>query len=122
MWKENVVKRHWLLDVSGNVLYDLDLKTDEQTGYKSYQDPETGAKAKLGIDVSLNFRNKSSTEAGERTKNKFVMVRLGYRAYGESGSHLTLDTCCSEQNVKSNSGKQGVQVGDVFFFTGSFSG
>ena len=33
--------------------YDFsDLKTDEQTGYKSYQDPETGAKAKLGIDVS----------------------------------------------------------------------
>ena len=50
---------------------------------------------------------------------EFVMVRLGYRAYGESGS-LVLDAMY-EQNVK-NALEAGLQVGVLFFFTGSFSG
>ena len=50
---------------------------------------------------------------------EFVMVRLGYRAYGESGS-LVLDAMY-EQNVK-NALEAGLQVGVYFFFTGSFSG
>ena len=103
-----------------NVLYDFsDLKTDEQTGYKSYQDPETGAKAKLGIDVSEFQGEVIDWKQVKESGVEFVMVRLGYRAYGESGS-LVLDAMY-EQNVK-NALEAGLQVGVYFFFTGSFSG
>ncbi len=79
--------------------YDFsDLKTDEQTGYKSYQDPETGAKAKLGIDVSEFQGEVIDWKQVKESGVEFVMVRLGYRAYGESGS-LALDAMY-EQNVK----------------------
>ncbi len=48
---------------------------------------------------------------------EFVMVRLGYRAYGESGS-LVLDAMY-EQNVK-NALEAGLQVG-VYFFSQAVS-
>lgn len=89
-----------------------DLKTDEQTGYKSYQDPETGAKAKLGIDVSEFQGEVIDWKQVKESGVEFVMVRLGYRAYGESGS-LVLDAMY-EQNMK-NALEAGLQVGVYFF-------
>jgi len=88
--EENRYEAPLLSDVP-KCTYDFsDLKTDEQTGYKSYQDPETGAKAKLGIDVSEFQGEVIDWKQVKESGVEFVMVRLGYRAYGESGS-LVLD-------------------------------
>ena len=96
--EENRYEAPLLSDVP-KCTYDFsDLKTDEQTGYKSYQDPETGAKAKLGIDVSEFQGEVIDWKQVKESGVEFVMVRLGYRAYGESGS-LVLDAMY-EQNVK----------------------
>lgn len=55
--EENRYEAPLLSDVP-KCTYDFsDLKTDEQTGYKSYQDPETGAKQNLG-STYLNFKEK----------------------------------------------------------------
>ena len=117
--EENRYEAPLLSDVP-KCTYDFsDLKTDEQTGYKSYQDPETGAKAKLGIDVSEFQGEVIDWKQVKESGVEFVMVRLGYRAYGESGS-LVLDAMY-EQNVK-NALEAGLQVGVYFFSTGSFSG
>ena len=110
--EENRYEAPLLSDVP-KCTYDFsDLKTDEQTGYKSYQDPETGAKAKLGIDVSEFQGEVIDWKQVKESGVEFVMVRLGYRAYGESGS-LVLDAMY-EQNVK-NALEAGLQVGVYFF-------
>jgi len=115
--EENRYEAPLLSDVP-KCTYDFsDLKTDEQTGYKSYQDPETGAKAKLGIDVSEFQGEVIDWKQVKESGVEFVMVRLGYRAYGESGS-LVLDAMY-EQNVK-NALEAGLQVG-VYFFSQAVS-
>ena len=109
--EENRYEAPLLSDVP-KCTYDFsDLKTDEQTGYKSYQDPETGAKAKLGIDVSEFQGEVIDWKQVKESGVEFVMVRLGYRAYGESGS-LVLDAMY-EQNVK-NALEAGLQVSFLF--------
>ena len=80
--EENRYEAPLLSDVP-KCTYDFsDLKTDEQTGYKSYQNPETGAKAKLGIDVSEFQGEVIDWKQVKESGVEFVMVRLGYRAYG----------------------------------------
>ena len=72
---------------------------------------------KLGIDVSEFQGEVIDWKQVKESGVEFVMVRLGYRAYGESGS-LVLDAMY-EQNVK-NALEAGLQVG-VYFFSQAVS-
>ncbi len=118
------------LDVEGNsyeaalltdvpeCTYDFDnLETDETTGYKSFDDEENGVTARLGIDVSEFQGEEIDWEQVKDSGVEFVIIRLGYRAYGESGE-LVLDAMY-EQNIQGAS-EAGLDVG-VYFFSQAVS-
>ena len=88
------------------------LATDGETGYKSYADPENGVTAKMGIDVSEFQGAEIDWKQVKAAGVEFVIVRLGYRAYGESGA-LVLDAMF-DQNVQGALGA-GLEVGVYFF-------
>lgn len=113
------------LDVEGNVCkapllqnvpkctYDFDLfVTDEESGYKSYSDAENRVTAKAGIDIS-EFQGEEIDWAKVKESGvEFVIVRLGYRAYGEDGE-LVLDAMY-EKNVQ-DAADAGLETGVYFF-------
>lgn len=98
--------------------YDFEhLETDETTGYKYYVDKENGVTAKFGIDVSEFQGEDIDWEQVRDSGVEFVIIRLGYRAYGESGE-LVLDAMY-EQNIK-GALDAGLDVG-VYFFSQAVS-
>lgn len=118
-------KTYVFLDVEGNVYnapllgdvpectYDSDcLVTDEKTGYKHYTDEKNHVTAKPGIDVSEFQGEEIDWKKVRDAGFEFVILRLGYRAYGESGA-LVLDAMY-EENVKAAL-DAGLEVGVYFF-------
>lgn len=113
------------LDVEGNVYnapllgdvpectYDPGcLVTDEKTGYKHYTDEEDHVTARPGIDVSEFQGEEIDWKKVRDAGFEFVILRIGYRAYGESGA-LVLDAMY-EKNVKAAL-DAGLEVGVYFF-------
>lgn len=93
------------------------LQTDEETGYKYYSDEANGVSSRLGIDVSEFQGEEINWKKVKNSGVEFVIVRLGYRAYGENGE-LVLDDMY-EKNVKEALGA-GLDVG-VYFFSQAIS-
>ena len=88
------------------------LVTDEKTGYKSYEDEKGGVTGKMGIDVSEFQGSDIDWKQVKKAGVEFVIVRLGYRAYGENGE-LVLDAMF-DQNVQ-GALEAGLDVGVYFF-------
>ncbi len=98
--------------------YDFDyLETDETTGYKSFVDEENSVTARMGIDVSEFQGEEIDWKQVKASGVEFVIIRLGYRAYGESGA-LVMDAMY-EENIK-GALKAGLDVG-VYFFSQAIS-
>ena len=93
--------------------YDFaNLHTDEETGFKSYKDEKTGTVSRMGIDVSEFQGEDIDWKQVRESGIEFVIVRLGYRAYGETGE-LVLDDMF-DQNVQ-GALDAGLDVGVYFF-------
>lgn len=118
-------KTFMFFDVEGNIYnapllqnvpectYDFDcLVTDEESGYKSYYDEKNKVTAKFGIDVSEFQGEEIDWHQVKAAGVEFVIFRLGYRAYGESGA-LVLDAMY-EKNVR-DALDAGLQIGVYFF-------
>lgn len=93
------------------------LKTDKKTGYKSYHDDQNKITARFGIDVSEFQGEEIDWEQVRDSGVEFVIIRLGYRAYGESGD-LVMDAMF-EENIK-GALKADLDVG-VYFFSQAVS-
>lgn len=93
------------------------LKTDEETGYKSFHDEEKGVTARFGIDVSEFQGEEIDWQQVKDSGVEFVIIRLGYRAYGDTGE-LVMDAMY-EQNIK-GALDAGLDVG-VYFFSQAVS-
>ena len=93
------------------------MKDDAETGYKRYLDSEGNIKAKMGIDVSEFQGEEIDWQQVKQAGVEFVMIRMGYRAYGESGK-LVLDAMF-ENNMKGAS-EAGLKIG-VYFFSQAIS-
>ena len=79
--------------------YDFsNLALDEETGYLSYKDTKGKVSAKKGIDVSEFQGETIDWQQVKESGIEFVIVRLGYRAYGESGA--LVEDAMIEQNVQ----------------------
>ena len=93
------------------------LETDKNTGYKQYRDKDNAVSSRMGIDVS-EFQGESIDWKKVKASGvEFVIIRLGYRAYGESGA-LVLDAMY-EKNIK-GALDAGLDVG-VYFFSQAIS-
>ena len=115
--EENTYEAPLLSDVP-KCTYDFEhLKTDETTGYKSFYDEENGVTARFGIDVSEFQGEEIDWKQVRDSGVEFVIIRLGYRAYGESGE-LVLDAMY-EDNIK-GALDAGLDVG-VYFFSQAVS-
>ena len=107
-----------LLENVPKCTYDFScLTTDEETGYKSFRDEKNGVTARMGIDVSEFQGEEIDWKQVKKRGVEFAIIRLGYRAYGESGD-LVLDAMY-EQNIREAS-KAGIDVG-VYFFSQAVS-
>ncbi len=107
-----------LLENVTKCTYDFScLTTDEETGYKSFRDEKNGVTARMGIDVSEFQGEEIDWKQVKKSGVEFAIIRLGYRAYGESGD-LVLDAMY-EQNIREAS-KAGIDVG-VYFFSQAIS-
>ncbi len=93
------------------------LKTDEETGYKTFHDKENGVTARFGIDVSEFQGEAIDWKQVKDSGVEFVIIRLGYRAYGDTGE-LVMDAMY-EQNIK-GALDAGLDVG-VYFFSQAVS-
>ena len=108
-----------LLESVPKCTYDFSyLKADEETGYKSFHDKKNGVKARFGIDVSEFQGEEIDWKLVKESGVEFVIIRLGYRAYGETGA-LVMDAMY-EQNIQGALGA-GLDVG-VYFFSQAVSG
>ena len=115
--EENTYEAPLLSDVP-KCTYDFEhLKTDETTGNKSFYDEENGVTARFGIDVSEFQGEEIDWKQVRDSGVEFVIIRLGYRAYGESGE-LVLDAMY-EDNIK-GALDAGLDVG-VYFFSQAVS-
>ena len=94
------------------------LETDEETGYKSFHDEKSGVMARHGIDVSEFQGEEIDWKLVKESGIEFVIIRLGYRAYGETGA-LVMDAMY-EQNIQ-GALDAGLDVG-VYFFSQAISG
>ncbi|OUP86430.1 Lyzozyme M1 (1,4-beta-N-acetylmuramidase) [Lachnoclostridium sp. An169] len=102
-----------LLETVPECTYNFEyLFTDDETGYKSFADAEDGVTAEMGIDVSEFQGEEIDWKQVKKAGVEFVIVRLGYRAYGESGD-LVLDAMF-ERNVQ-GALDAGLDVGVYFF-------
>lgn len=93
------------------------LETDESTGYKSYRDEENAVSARRGIDVSEFQGETIDWKQVKDSGIEFVIIRLGYRAYGSTGA-LVMDAMY-EKNIK-GALDAGLDVG-VYFFSQAIS-
>lgn len=90
--------------------YDYD-RLVQKNGYTYYTDADGNTASRLGIDVS-EFQGQVDWTAVKNAGIEFVIIRLGYRGYGESGT-LVLDPSF-EQNIQGASAA-GLDVGVYFF-------
>ena len=104
-----------LLEELPKCSYDFSNLT-EKNGFKLYEDKNTGIKSKLGIDVS-EFQGEIDWQEVKNSGIEFVIVRMGYRGYGESGT-LVVDPMF-DAHVK-GAMDAGLQVG-VYFFSQAIS-
>lgn len=110
--EENTYRAELLEDAPRNTYDFANLYTDEETGFKFYEDEENGVSSRIGIDVS-EFQGEEIDWKQVRSSGiEFVIVRLGYRAYGETGE-LVLDDMF-DQNVQ-GALDAGLDVGVYFF-------
>lgn len=110
--KENSYRAELLENVPKNI-YDFScLSTDEDTGFKKYNDEKNGITSKMGIDVSEFQGGDIDWKQVKDSGIEFVIVRIGYRAYGESGE-LVKDAMF-EQNIE-GALEAGLEVGVYFF-------
>ena len=110
--KENSYRAELLENVPKNI-YDFScLSTDEDTGLKKYNDEKNGITSKMGIDVSEFQGGDIDWKQVKDSGIEFVIVRVGYRAYGESGE-LVKDAMF-EQNIE-GALEAGLEVGVYFF-------
>lgn len=93
--------------------YDFDgLETDEETGWKTYSDPAGKVTALQGIDVSEFQGEEIDWDQVKESGIEFAVIRIGYRAYGESGE--LVPDAMYETNIKGAS-EAGLIVGVYFF-------
>lgn len=110
--KENSYRAELLENVPKNT-YDFScLSTDEDTGLKKYNDEKNGITSKMGIDVSEFQGGDIDWKQVKDSGIEFVIVRIGYRAYGESGELVKDDMF--EQNIE-GALDAGLEVGVYFF-------
>lgn len=110
--KENSYRAELLENVPKNT-YDFScLSTDEDTGLKKYNDEKNGITSKMGIDVSEFQGGDIDWKQVKDSGIEFVIARVGYRAYGESGE-LVKDAMF-EQNIE-GALEAGLEVGVYFF-------
>lgn len=110
--KENSYRAELLENVPKNT-YDFScLKTDEDTGFKDYNDEKSGITSKMGIDVSEFQGEDIDWKQVKDSGIEFVIVRIGYRAYGESGE--LVQDAMYEQNIE-GALDAGLEVGVYFF-------
>lgn len=105
-----------LLDEVPKCKYDFTNLKEIEEGRMQYSDKENGIFSKLGIDVS-EFQGEIDWQQVKEFGIEFVIVRLGYRAYGETGA-LVLDAGF-EQNIE-GAIEAGLEVG-VYFFSQAVS-
>ena len=110
--KENSYRAELLENVPKNI-YDFScLSTDEDTGLKKYNDEKNGITSKMGIDVSEFQGGDIDWKQVKDSGIEFVIVRIGYRAYGESGELVKDDMF--EQNIE-GALDAGLEAGVYFF-------
>lgn len=110
--KENSYRSELLDSVPKNT-YDLDcLTTDEATGFKQYNDEENGITSRMGIDVSEFQGEDIDWKQVKDSGIEFVIIRAGYRAYGETGE--LVQDAMFEQNIE-GALEAGLDVGVYFF-------
>ena len=110
--KENSYRAELLENVPKNI-YDFScLSTDEDTGFKKYNDEKNGITSKMGIDVSEFQGGDIDWKQVKDSGIEFVIVRIGYRAYGESGELVKDDMF--EQNIEGALDAR-LEVGVYFF-------
>ena len=110
--EENSYRAELLENVPRNTYDFSKLHTDEQTGFKTYEDEENGVTSRIGIDVS-EFQGEDIDWTQVRESGiEFVIIRLGYRAYGETGE-LVLDDMF-DRNMQ-GALDAGLDVGVYFF-------
>lgn len=105
-----------LLDEVPKCKYDFTNLKETEEGRIEYSDQENGISSKLGIDVS-EFQGEIDWQQVKESGIEFVIVRLGYRAYGENGT-LVLDAGF-EENIE-GAIEAGLEVG-VYFFSQAIS-
>ena len=110
---EETSYRAELLENVPRNMYDFSkLHTDEQTGFKTYEDEENGVTSRIGIDVSEFQGEDIDWKQVRESGIEFVIIRLGYRAYGETGE-LVLDDMF-DRNMQ-GALDAGLDVGVYFF-------
>ena len=115
------------VDVEGN-LYQAELLEDvpytayekehliEENGFKFYTDEEGNITSKIGVDVS-KYQAEIDWEEVKKAGIDFVIIRLGFRGYGESGKLV------EDEFFKANiegALEAGLEVG-VYFFSQAIS-
>lgn len=110
--KENNYRARLLNQVPRNSYDFSNLALNEETGYLSYKDTKGKVSAKKGIDVSEFQGETIDWQQVKESGIEFVIVRLGYRAYGESGA--LVEDAMFEQNVQ-GALDAGLEVGVYFF-------
>lgn len=110
--EENSYRAELLENVPRNMCDFSKLHTDEQTGFKTYEDEENGVTSRIGIDVSEFQGEDIDWKQVRESGIEFVIIRLGYRAYGETGE-LVLDDMF-DRNMQ-GALDAGLDVGVYFF-------
>lgn len=110
--EENSYRAELLENVPRNTYDFSKLHTDEQTGFKTYEDEENGVTSRIGIDVSEFQGEDIDWKQVRESEIEFVIIRLGYRAYGETGE-LVLDDMF-DRNMQ-GALDAGLNVGVYFF-------
>lgn len=110
--EENSYRAELLENVPRNTYDFSKLHTDEQTGFKTYEDEENGVTSRIGIDVSEFQGEDIDWKQVRESRIEFVIIRLGYRAYGETGE-LVLDDMF-DRNMQ-GALDAGLDVGVYFF-------
>lgn len=110
--EENSYRAELLENVPRNTYDFSKLHTDEKTGFKTYEDEENGVTSRIGIDVSEFQGEDIDWKQVRESGIEFVIIRLGYRAYGETGE-LVLDDMF-DRNMQ-GALDAGLDVGVYFF-------
>lgn len=90
--------------------YEMD-RIVKENGYKYYTDEEGNKISRLGIDVS-EFQPQVDWQQVKESGIEYVMVRLGYRGYGESGT--LVEDAMFRQHME-GARAAGLDVGVYFF-------